>query len=145
MPWGGRYEGAPMATRRALRSSKLLLGLCCLVLTACGGPAHEGTDSGASCESGGDLDYDSFGRDFMARYCVSCHSSELGADERNGAPSDHDFDTLEAIHETEPEHIDHVAAAGEHAENAQMPPAGSPQPTRKERQQLGQWLACGAP
>lgn len=135
-----------MATRPVTRSRKLWYpGLCALVLMACGSPVHDGTESGAECEQDSALDYESFGRDFMDRYCVSCHSSELGASARNGAPSDHDFDTLEALHATELEHIDHVAAAGEHAANTEMPPAGSPQPTRQEREELGQWLACGAP
>jgi mono/diheme cytochrome c family protein len=115
------------------------------LLWACGAPVAEGTSSGAECENGSTLDYESFGAKFMTDYCTQCHSSKLAPSERNGAPSDHDFDSLEAIHETPEEHIDHVAAAGSHVSNASMPPAGYPEPSRQEREELGRWLACGAP
>ncbi len=40
--------------------------------------------------------------------------------------------------------VDSEAAAGASATNTAMP-EGTPTPTTTERQQLGQWLACGAP
>jgi len=42
------------------------------------------------------------------------------------------------------DHIDETTAAGPAATNDSMPPGG-PAPTRHERLQLGEWLACGMP
>jgi uncharacterized membrane protein len=81
----------------------------------------------------------------MARYCVQCHSSQLPSGARNGAPLDHDFDSLAGIRATPRAHLEEVAAAGPEAVNRQMPPPGYPEPTDRERKQLGEWLACGAP
>ncbi|HEU4408416.1 MAG TPA: hypothetical protein VFS43_24340 [Polyangiaceae bacterium] len=126
-----------------------VLALCA---ASCGGGGDdhggEGPTSGATCPQGSALTYESFGRAFMGQYCTSCHSSALPASARQGAPSDHDFDTIEGIRALEaeyPGHIDETAAAGEAGINASMPPAGSPKPTAEERRQLGEWLACGMP
>jgi uncharacterized membrane protein len=102
------------------------------------------TPSGAACPSDSTPTYDNFGRAFMTNYCVQCHSSSVTGAARQGAPDDHNFDSLDAIHATELEHIDEVAAAGPHHTNAIMPPT-DPKPSLVERQQLGEWLACGAP
>jgi uncharacterized membrane protein len=80
----------------------------------------------------------------MDRYCTRCHSTSLSGSARQGAPSDHNFDTLDAVHETELEHIDEQAAAGPKAVNTAMPPS-DPKPTEAERRSLGEWIACGAP
>ena len=40
--------------------------------------------------------------------------------------------------------IDETTAAGPAAFNDGMPPYG-PSPTRQERYQLGEWIACGMP
>jgi uncharacterized membrane protein len=80
----------------------------------------------------------------MTNYCVRCHSSTLSGNDRQGAPSDHNFNTLDDIHATDLEHIDEVAAASSNRINTVMPPNG-PRPTEKERRELGEWLACGAP
>ena len=80
----------------------------------------------------------------MEDYCTRCHSSALVGAARNGAPSDHNFDTLANIHDTALEHIDEEAAAGPDHVNTSMPPSG-PRPTEAERQKLGEWLACDAP
>jgi uncharacterized membrane protein len=80
----------------------------------------------------------------MRRYCTRCHAASLDSSERQGAPSDHNFDTLEGLRMTEVEHIDEQAAAGPDAENTAMPPS-APRPTTDERQKLGEWLACGMP
>lgn len=100
--------------------------------------------TGSTCPSSSTLSYDSFGKSFMDRYCVRCHSSTLTGSERNGAPSDHDFDTLEGLRATEPEHIDEQAAAGPDHVNTAMPP-GDPRPSEAERRELGEWVACGMP
>jgi uncharacterized membrane protein len=100
---------------------------------------QEGTASGATCD-GSTLTYDNFGRQFMADYCTSCHSSSLEGDARNCAPSDHNFDTLDEIL-LYWDHIDEAAAAGPDSVNTAMPPK-EPRPTEQERRDLGTWLAC---
>lgn len=115
-------------------------------LTACGG--HDpvlGPPTGAACPPAATLTYDSFGREFMTAYCVECHDSELHGADRQGAPSFHDFDTLEGI-QAVAEHVDQSAGSGPDATNDQMPPGDySPRPSRTEREDLARWLACGAP
>lgn len=108
-----------------------------------GGHAHD--LSGSTCPPGSALTYDTFARDFMTRYCTECHSSAVAARDRQGAPSDHNFDTLGGIRETEEGHLDEQSAAGPDRVNTAMPPAGSPQPSEEERRKLGEWLACGMP
>lgn len=125
--------------------SSLATALC---LTACnnGGQDDEAVNSGATCPPDSTLTYESFGRAFMDKYCVACHASTLQGKSRQGAPSDHDFDSLEAVRETEAGHIDESAAAGPARVNDTMPPDSfQPQPSEAERQDLGKWLACGMP
>jgi len=107
-----------------------------------GGSGTE-TSTGAVCPEGSTLTYESFGKSFMDKYCVTCHSTALvGAAARKGAPEGHDFDVLAGIVPTA-EHIDQYAAIGPNASNQKMPPT-DPKPTDEERTQLGQWLACEA-
>lgn len=124
------------------------LALALLLAAACsdenGHPTDEGMPSGATCPSDSALDYENFGRTFMQNYCTRCHSSTLAAGDRNGAPSDHDFDSLVNIQKVPPEHIDAMAAAGPDSVNTKMPPNGA-RPTEAERRDLGEWLACGTP
>jgi hypothetical protein len=99
------------------------------------------------------LTWESFGRDFMTKYCVNCHSSDLPRSKRNGAPIYHDFDSLTGVLQVA-NHIDSYAGAGPNAQNTTMPgercpsikggPAdrACPQPTLAERTNLAQWLAC---
>jgi len=119
-----------------------------LSLTSCGqssdSPDAEGRATDSVCPNDSQLTYDNFGSSFMRRYCTRCHAATLGSSERQGAPSDHNFDTLEGLRMTEIEHIDEQAAAGPDAENTSMPPNG-PTPTTDERRKLGEWLACGMP
>ena len=77
---------------------------------------------------------------FMTKYCNDCHGSALAGAERKGAPSDHNFDSLEGVLQAA-QHIDEAAAAGPGSTNAAMPPSGD-KPTREERAQLGEWIAC---
>ena len=108
------------------------------------------------------LTWDNFGRDFMTRYCTSCHGQCLHTlGQRNGASLYHDFDYLEGvmrIAKGTTDHIDEQAGWGPKAQNSFMPgggtggrcpsvPGGSldedcPQPTAEERTNLSQWLAC---
>ena len=99
--------------------------------------------SGATCDSTRELTYQSFGRPFMAHFCVGCHASTVRGGDRLGAPEEHNFDTLELIRAQAAE-IDGTAAAGPSAVNDQMPELGD-QPSLMDRMDLGVWLACGAP
>jgi len=128
-----------------------LLGSCALIvatagLVACGQSTDpsgsSGQATGATCPQGSELTYETFARDFMESYCTRCHASSLRSADRQGAPSDHNFDTLAGLRATDPEHIDEQAAAGPNANNTAMPPT-APTPSNAERQKLGEWLACG--
>lgn len=136
-----------MLTRPGNRSlARAPIAALVLMLGACGEDAesHDGSPSGAVCPPDSTLTYESFGRKFMSDYCTRCHSSTLTGAARNGAPSDHDFDTLEGIRATDPAHIDEHAAAGPEQVNTAMPPT-EPRPSVAERRQLGEWLACEMP
>lgn len=104
---------------------------------------NDGPPSGADCQMNSTLTWDSFGKQFMEKYCTHCHATSLSGAARQGAPSDHNFESAELVR-TQIEHIDEQAAAGPDAVNTAMP-IGAPTPTEQERQQLGEWLACGAP
>ncbi|MBA2538347.1 MAG: cytochrome c [Deltaproteobacteria bacterium] len=80
------------------------------------------------------LTYDNFGADFMASHCNSCHSTG-----KSGAPRAYRFDTQDEVLA----HKDRifVRAAGP---NLTMPP-GPNDPPQAARDQLAEWLACGAP
>lgn len=80
----------------------------------------------------------------MTNYCVSCHSSSLSGSARQSAPSNIDFDSLAAIHASGLALIDEYAASGPSHTNTTMP-LTDPRPSLEERQELGTWLACGAP
>lgn len=108
-----------------------------------GGELEVGPPTGAQCPEGSTLTYEEFGRPFMESYCLRCHSADVTGGAREGAPADHNFDTLIEVQGLA-EHIDGMAGAGPDATNEIMP-IGDPTPTMEERQQLAEWLACGAP
>ena len=108
-----------------------------------GDEAELGPPTEATCRESSTATYETFGRAFMEAYCTRCHSSTKSGEERRGAPEYHDFDTLEGIRPVA-DHIDQMAGAGPKVTNTQMPPLG-PMPSQEERQQLAEWLACGAP
>lgn len=116
--------------------------LVALALAAgCGGSdSREPMPTGATCPPGSTLSYESFGEPFMEAYCTRCHASDLVGADRNGAPADHNFDSLAGIL-AEADHIDSYAAAGPDAVNTLMPPDGDA-PDDPERVELGEWLAC---
>lgn len=141
----------PSRSKNSLRSP-MVLALAAAALAGCAadgaGGEHEapvGPESGSTCPDGSKLTYGTFGREFVDTYCTTCHSTAREGADRNGAPSDHNFDSLEMLQEAENlEHVDQVAAAGPDSANTAMPPSG-PKPSTLERQKLGEWLACGAP
>src|SRR5262245_8653387 len=122
------------------------------ILIACG---DDPTPTGAVCPDPDPmtLTYDTFGRDFMERYCTSCHDSTLTRSHRNGAPFAHDFDTFLGVMQVHG-HIDEQAGFGPDAKNTFMPPdrcpsvkggplaIDCPRPTAEERTNLAIWLAC---
>jgi hypothetical protein len=83
---------------------------------------------------GTELRYDTFGRGFFASYCDRCHTSAT-----NGAPASFQFDTIDKIR-SHRERI-FIRAAGP---NTTMPP-GRSDPPEVDRDQLAEWLTCGAP
>ncbi|MEJ7599169.1 MAG: hypothetical protein WKG01_14770 [Kofleriaceae bacterium] len=123
-------------------------------LLACGDTAQPAPTE-AVCPDPGmpTLTYESFGAQFMADYCTSCHARSLPRSQRNGAPLYHDFDTLPGVIQVA-NHIEQQAGVGPAASNDFMPPArcsstpggpldiDCPQPTEAERRQLAQWIAC---
>lgn len=96
-----------------------------------------GTLEQRTCPTDSFLTFQNFGSGFMSEYCVGCHSSQIPANMRQGAPDGVDFDSLDKVRT-------HAAAiylrAGD--DYATMPPAGGPD--RSGRILLGEWLACGA-
>ncbi len=103
-----------------------------------------GVATNSVCPENSSLTYEDFAKPFFERYCLECHSEKLQGSARHGAPSDHDFDTLDDVFASNLAHIDLVAAAGPDAINTDMP-RGTRTPTEAERRRLGEWLACGAP
>ena len=115
------------------RGALVALGLA-LSVVAC----KETTIDEVACPPGGTkLTYDDFGREFMAKNCQTCHGQP--SEDRKGAPESFDFGTLDAVRA----HKDRIFARAA-ADNTTMPP-GPDDPPRVERDQLAEWLACGAP
>ena len=132
------------SSQRSAASARALIAYT-IFAAACGGDSdhhseEEGTASGAECPPNSTLTYDTFGESFMEEYCVRCHSSDLEATARNGAPEGHDFDVYEGIIPVA-EHIDQKAGSGPDATNTEMPPT-DPKPSMGEREMLAEWLAC---
>jgi uncharacterized membrane protein len=98
----------------------------------------------ATCPPSARPTYESFGKQFMADYCLKCHASDSsheGADELV-------LDDLEQIR-AHAEAIDATAGAFTGIVNTEMPPPDDETvkayPSENERRLLAQWLACGAP
>jgi len=91
-----------------------------------------------ACPPGGTpLRYDEFGAGFFATWCQNCHAG--AATNRHGAPRDVTFDTADQIRNRAARIFERAAAT-----NTSMPP-GLDDPAELEREQLAEWLACGAP
>lgn len=107
-----------------------VLTLTFLAVAACSG-ADELAD--VSCPPGGTtLSYENFGEPFFTAYCVRCHGGANGYSSRS-------FTTVASIR-AQKERIFANAAAG----NTAMPP-GPDDPSEQERDNLAEWLSCGAP
>lgn len=128
---------------RPVHLSAAALAALVLLQAACGGGGDtpsEASTSGATCPAGSTLTAATFGDAFLATYCTGCH----GSPPIGGAPAHSNFTSIVVVRD----HlglIDQRAAAGPTRTNTAMPPVGSLAPTPAERQQLGEWLACGAP
>jgi uncharacterized membrane protein len=110
--------------------------LLLLLIAACDPPPM--TIDQFACPSGGtQLTYDNFGSAFLGENCNTCHSAENSL--RHGAPEAYRFDTLDEVHQRASRIF--VRAAGP---NVSMPP-GPDDPPADARDQLAEWLACGAP
>lgn len=83
---------------------------------------------------GTQLTYETFGAQFLDTHCNSCHTTS-----RHGAPRSFRFETLDDIRLHSARIF--IRAAGP---NTTMPP-GPTDPPADERDQLAEWLACGAP
>jgi hypothetical protein len=89
--------------------------------------------SSYSCPDGGTtLTYENFGQSFFSEWCVSCHGGPNGYSSRAFT----DVDTIRA------QAADIFKNAAE--DNATMPP-GPDGPSKAARDELAEWLACGAP
>ncbi len=121
-----------------------LVALPLLMAYGCGEEEEHGEPTGAECPPASTLTYANFGQAFFEEYCLGCHSESVTGTDRNGAPDDHNFDTVAEIR-TFHEHIDEMAGSGPDATNEFMPEGDGEIPTLAERQQLAEWLACGSP
>jgi hypothetical protein len=102
-----------------------------------------GPATGAVCDKA--LTYDKDIAPLMTKYCISCHATSVPVAQRNGAPTDHNFETQAGVLK-ETSHIDQEAGSGPKATNMTMPPPALaskyPAPTTPERAILAQWIAC---
>lgn len=108
-----------------------------VVAFASGCKAETSLDDYPCPKEGTKLTYDSFGREFMAQSCQTCHGQATG--ERKGAPEGYDFGSLDAVRGKKARIFARAAA-----DNVTMPP-GPDDPPAAERDKLAEWLACGAP
>ena len=108
-----------------------------VVMALSAGCSSQSLDDYDCPSEGTALTYESFGKSFLNGHCQRCHAS--GAQDRKGAPPNYVFDTYEQVLE----HKDRIFARAA-ADNDSMPP-GPDDPSEDERQQLAEWLACGAP
>lgn len=123
-----RLTSAPLIGLRAAG-----LGLLALWVASCG----SGADSAGSvcAERDPHLTYDNFGKGFISKHCVGCHSSLIAGNQRKGAPPGVDLDTYNGV-VTWAYRIE----ARSLGESPGMPPGGGP--SEAERARLEEWLGC---
>ena len=93
---------------------------------------------GRDCPPGSLFTWENLGEAIMLNYCVGCHSENLEEGSRANAPLGVDFNT----HELTQSWLERIYARSADS-NTTMPPIDNMTPD--ERQDLGDWLACGAP
>jgi uncharacterized membrane protein len=82
-----------------------------------------------------DPNYDNFGKAFIEKYCLGCHSAaKSGLLARKGAPKDANFDKLEDIKKFRAKIIKLVG-------DGVMPPM-STKPAADEKAKVKAWLDC---
>src|SRR5262249_43171563 len=133
---GGRTQPlGPLPVVLTMRTRTLLASLALLgALSSC---AYETIDQHPCPPGGTTLTYANFGQRFMNEWCQSCHAST--SVNRQGAPGEFIFDTVQQVQL----HRDRIFVRAA-ASNDSMPP-GPNDPPRQQRDQLAEWLACGAP
>ena len=119
----------------ASRGVLAVLGAVALA-TACSA-ANESLSQRACPAGGTPLTYESFGAEFFAQWCESCHAASSTS--RDGAPPDVTFDTQAEILQWK----DRIYARA--ADDNTSMPLGPDGPDPATRHPLGDWLACGAP
>jgi uncharacterized membrane protein len=117
--------------------SASILTLVCAMLGACG---SDPASSGPECPTGSTLTYADFGKPFLTKYCSSCHAATLTGSARQAAPADDVFDTAAQVRAKSDEVIHEVSV-----EKSMPFGTASLKPSDAEREQLGEWVACGAP
>lgn len=114
-----------------------------LALLACGlgletDTSGDGPSDGVpDCDRVPPVSYDNFGEGFFARYCTSCHSTQLTGADRSGAPTGLNFDSEDTI-------LSNLSTirTSTLGKEPTMPPGGGPTPT--ELSLLDEWLTCSA-
>lgn len=117
------------------RSTWALIALVAALLSGC--KAETSLEDYPCPPDGTKLTYATFGSEFVASNCQTCHGQSTG--NRKGAPSDYDFGTIDSVRRYQ----DRIFARAA-ADNVTMPP-GPDDPPDSERTKLAEWLACGAP
>ncbi|MFT3922308.1 MAG: hypothetical protein QM778_07220 [Myxococcales bacterium] len=121
----------------------VLAALALSALASCGSDDLGTGVEEPDCPKGSTLTYAENIQPFMAEYCTSCHSASVPESQRDGAPTNLNFDTeAEIIANTTG--IIKQAAAGPGFKNTKMPEGDGPKPSNDERKMLGEWLACQA-
>lgn len=92
-----------------------------------------------NCPTGTHLTYENFGEAFMLNYCTGCHSQNLAAEQRAGAPVRVNLDTIADIARWRMM----IRVVASDSRTARMPP--KMKISNEERKTLREWLDCGAP
>ena len=117
---------------------KTLLRAFAVVAASSGSACSIAQLEDAECPpEGTTLSYENFGQDFMASWCLRCHQPYTN--NRHGAPGEYNFDTLQGIRRNTTRIFARAAL-----DNDSMPP-GPDDPPGQQREDLAEWLACGAP
>ena len=106
----------------------LLLLLSCI-------SANKDTALG-DCDRNPPLTYHNFGKGYIDKHCVGCHSVLIPVDTRAGAPVGVDLNTYEDVLNW----VDRIDMRST-GDNPGMPPGGGP--SAEERAMLKEWLLCG--